>query len=237
MRLLHVMVYVRTTFRNGVAGSGSLLPREPWKSIRQGGTENDPGDHFPAERLSLPLAGFSAVGDKSGKASGLFSLQCADPGVRAARTGRQWHAVRPERPERKRRAGVRINAVAIGPRPGMEHGDLAFTRHGLVLCDVFCNLGIQLGELAFDQGQTCLGLAFQDGVDLNLTAVAQARALLDQRCSRNLQLAKTLEFLRDRRIWFQSQCRPHACQFARINRHLSWRAFHRPRRNGAPAKG
>ena len=89
----------------------------------------------------------------------------------------------------------------------MEHGDLAFTRHGLVLCDVFCNLGIQLGELAFDQGQTCLGLAFQDGVDLNLTAVAQARALLDQRCSRNLQLAKTLEFLRDRRIWFQSQRR------------------------------
>jgi len=30
---------------------------------------------------------------------------------------------------------------------------------------------------------------------------------------------------------------PHACQYARINRHLSWRAFHRPRRNGAPARG
>ena len=35
---------------NGVAGSGSLLPREPWKCIRQGGSENSPGNRFPAER-------------------------------------------------------------------------------------------------------------------------------------------------------------------------------------------
>ena len=35
---------------NGVVGSGFLLPREPWKSIRQGGSENSPGDCFPDER-------------------------------------------------------------------------------------------------------------------------------------------------------------------------------------------
>ena len=39
---------------NGVAGSGSLLPREQWKSIRQGGAENSVGRCFPDERYSVP---------------------------------------------------------------------------------------------------------------------------------------------------------------------------------------
>ena len=35
---------------NGVVGSGSLLPWEPWKSIRQGGSENSVGAVFPTSK-------------------------------------------------------------------------------------------------------------------------------------------------------------------------------------------
>ena len=42
---------------NGVAGSGSLLPREPWKSIRQGGQGIDPVDQFPDEWRFAHVAG------------------------------------------------------------------------------------------------------------------------------------------------------------------------------------
>ena len=74
----------------------------------------------------------------------------------------------------------------------MEHGDLALACGSLVLGDVFRNRCIQLGDLTFDQSQARLGLALQHRVGLNMAAVAQARALLDQTRAGHLQVSEIM---------------------------------------------
>jgi hypothetical protein len=122
------------------------------------------------EGLALPLAGFAAVRDQPGKASGLLAVQ--RPDFRQEGEDRCRHDVA--------EAGDRTQNVTLASgRP--------------ILGDALCNFVVELGDLPLDQGQAGSGLALENGVDLNMGAIAQARAFLDQGGSCNLQVTEIMQ--------------------------------------------
>jgi len=63
-----------------------------------------------------------------------------------------------------------------------------------------------------------MGRMNENGTGLNLAAIAQPGALLDQGGSRDLQVTKIMQFFRDQLIRLQRQSSSHAGQAARIHR-------------------
>ena len=68
--------------------------------------------------------------------------------------------------------------------------DLALALQDFIAGDKACNLRIKLSNLPLDQRQACFDLELQKWVDLNMAAVSQARAFLDQRCACHLQVSE-----------------------------------------------
>ena len=104
-----------------------------------------------------------------------------------------------------------------GSEAGDRAQDLALALQGFVAGDMACNRGIEFGELALDEGQAHLALAFQDRIELHMAAVAQAGALLDQCRPCHLQVFEHKQVLRGWRIRFQLQGSPHPGQDACID--------------------
>jgi hypothetical protein len=96
------------------------------------------------------------------------------------------------------------------------------------------DLRIQLRNLAFDEGQSCLDLALQNGVGLSVATIPKAGALLDQTCARDLQILEFANIQGDRRIRFQSQGRTHPGKAACIDR-VGLGACRWPRQSVGPA--
>ena len=79
------------------------------------------GRVFPMHGLAVPLSGRAGHRGQTGAACHLFAVEGADFGVRVARMALRWKVVRPERPQRKRRAGISTAAAVTAPMPGIEH--------------------------------------------------------------------------------------------------------------------
>ena len=141
------------------------------------------------------MAGLTAVWDKTGDASGLFSVQCADLGQDGQDQSRS----------------IRTKA-----RDGAK--DLTLARGGRVISNVPGDLGIQLRNLTSNQGQARSALALENRIRLHVAAVPHAGALLDQDSPRNLQVFKFKQLFPDKGIRLLGKRRPHSGKTASINR-------------------
>ena len=112
------------------------------------------------------MAGLTAVWDKTGDASGLFSVQCADLGQDG----------------QDQRRSNRTKA-----KDGAE--DLTLACGGRVISNVPGDLGIRLRNLTSNQGQARSALALENRIRLHVAAVLHAGALLDQPRRRNTQVS------------------------------------------------
>lgn len=121
------------------------------------------------------MAGLTAVWDKTGDASGLFSVQCADLGQDGQDQSRS----------------IRTKA-----RDGAK--DLTLARGGRVISNVPGDLGIQLRNLTSNQGQAGSELAPENRIRLHVATVLHVGALLDQARPRNLQVCEFRQLFRKR---------------------------------------
>ena len=100
--------------------------------------------------------------------------------------------------------------------PGNRAQDVALACLLFIGLDEVCDLRVQLSYLFFDQREADPGLALEYGACLNVAAIAQPGALLDQGRSGNLEVPEYTDMPGGGRVRLQRQRQPHAGKAAGI---------------------
>ena len=159
--------------------------------------------------LAVPLSGRAGHRGQTGAACHLFAVEGADFGVRVARMALRWKVVRPERPQRKRRAGISTAAALTAPGPGLGRMISKARAWGFSAPMRASDFGVNGAQLPSDQGQAGAALLDHKAGLPGLDAGQKSGLILDRSLAGEPQFLEFAPGFRYWRLWSQVQRRPH----------------------------